>query len=100
MNKRATTRFRRTKIERFGGLISKQDKAVSKRHGMLPRTATPSVDFVRHSAVYAYPQKVSAQGRNEGIIALKTQEYKYLQRVEDVLGTKFKIKGRIYYDKK
>ena len=51
------TSFKRTKIERFCVLISKQDKAVSKRHGKARRTATPSGGFTKGSAIYAVYEK-------------------------------------------
>jgi hypothetical protein len=51
------TSFKRTKIERFCVLISKQDKAVSKRHGKARRTATPSGGFTKGSAIYGVSEK-------------------------------------------
>jgi hypothetical protein len=51
------TRFNRAKSERFCVLISKQDKAVSKRHGKARRTATPSGGFTKGSAIYGVSEK-------------------------------------------
>ena len=44
-------------MERFCVLISKQDKAVSKRHGKARRTATPSGGYSKGSAIYAVYEK-------------------------------------------
>ena len=66
-------------MERICVLISKQDKAVSKRHGRLHRTATPSGGFTRNSAIYTIYKKMSAVRQKQSFIALKPLNCKVLQ---------------------
>jgi hypothetical protein len=98
------TRFNRAKMERFCVLISKQDKAVSKRHGKARRTATPSGGFTKGSAIYAIYEKDVCGASKSNCYSVITPRIHGITREKKCLflGSlkKSKNEGEIQYDRK